>query len=666
MIFPAKMKKLELLIFKTDTDAVLEYLGTERCFQVSDRIEGSPSQRYTELEELLRKLQAASIFLGIAASIEDGNRERCSGIPHEEDIAAAQDICLNTGPLVEREKNLVERRQKTRNTMDEIEAFGKLDLPLRDIESVTFLAFRFGIIDPARLEALRAAIGERAFIAELDESGKIFAVSSKKGRFALDTELKKVNFVETPVPEEIKNLPPEALAALEKDYADAAQELESLKEEKLRLAARYGKVLADIVDKTAAGLLTEDLKAHLVSTETTCRLSGWIPAEYAKKVRTRLEELTRGRIAIRSYAPEEVQAVKEGKEKIPVRLAHGKFLQSFSRLVVSYGTPLYGTIDPTVMVCVFFVLLFAIMFGDIGQGFVGVLAGFVLGTGKIAALRAWKKFAPIFKTVGCACMVTGFLYGSVFCSEELLVRPTRYITAHLFGYEMDRFITLLPNHGIDKIFAFFAFTIGIGVIINSIGLGINIYNRLRLKDFRHAIFAKTGIVGAFLFWYVIALALRLGLGAAFGTVDILCIALPLGLLFWGEPLYRLLFHVRPLFHEGIFTFVMEGFVEILETLSYFFSNTVSFLRVGAFAMSHAILSLIIFILADLIEQIPGGPVLRVLVVVGGNILIIVLEGLIVSIQVIRLHYYEFFSKFFTETGAAFKPFELRVQKGNLN
>jgi V/A-type H+-transporting ATPase subunit I len=268
--------------------------------------------------------------------------------------------------------------------------------------------------------------------------------------------------------------------------------------------------------------------------------------------------------------------------------------------------------------------------------------------------------------VGCACLVTGVLYGSVFCSEELLVRPSRFITAHLFGDEMDRFITLLPNQGISKIFTFFAFTIGVGVIINSIGLLINMYNRFKLRDFRHAIFAKTGIVGAFLFWYVIALAVRLGLGAAFGFADTLCIAIPLALLFWGDPLYRLLFHKRPLFTEGVFTFVMEGFVEVMETLSYFFSNTVSFLRVGAFAMSHAILSLIIFILADLIAEVPGGPVLQILVIVGGNILIIVLEGLIVSIQVIRLQYYEFFSKFFAETGEVFKPFELRVQKGNMN
>jgi V/A-type H+-transporting ATPase subunit I len=186
------------------------------------------------------------------------------------------------------------------------------------------------------------------------------------------------------------------------------------------------------------------------------------------------------------------------------------------------------------------------------------------------------------------------------------------------------------------------------------------YNRFKLRDYRGGIFAKTGALGAFLFWYAILMAARLGMGGVFRVQDVLCIGIPLVLLFWGEPLYRLLFGKRPLFPEGIFSFVMEGFVEVMETVSYFISNSVSFLRVGAFALSHAVLSLIIFTLVSLLESVPGGIFFQILIVVAGNVLIIVLEGLIVSIQVIRLQYYEFFSKFFTESGEAFKPFELNT------
>ena len=106
--------------------------------------------------------------------------------------------------------------------------------------------------------------------------------------------------------------------------------------------------------------------------------------------------------------------------------------------------------------------------------------------------------------------------------------------------------------------------------------------------------------------------------------------------------------------------IIEGIVELLEVFSSFFSNSVSFLRVGAFALSHAVLSFIVFTMTELVggDMSAGG----IAVEVFGNAVIIVLEGLIVAIQVVRLQYYEFFSKFFTETGKEFKPFRFKYKE----
>jgi V/A-type H+-transporting ATPase subunit I len=103
-------------------------------------------------------------------------------------------------------------------------------------------------------------------------------------------------------------------------------------------------------------------------------------------------------------------------------------------------------------------------------------------------------------------------------------------------------------------------------------------------------------------------------------------------------------------------------VEILETASTYISNTVSFLRVGAFALSHAVLSYIVFRFTEEIANSgigPAGSVSALLIMIFGNLVIIVLEGMIVAIQVVRLQYYEFFNKFFTDTGAEFSPFRFR-------
>jgi V/A-type H+-transporting ATPase subunit I len=112
--------------------------------------------------------------------------------------------------------------------------------------------------------------------------------------------------------------------------------------------------------------------------------------------------------------------------------------------------------------------------------------------------------------------------------------------------------------------------------------------------------------------------------------------------------------------HGVFTFIIEVFVEILETISTFFSNTISFVRVGAFALSHAVLSYVVFYFTEtLVVSGPVGTFPAVILMIFGNSLIIALEGLIVAIQVVRLQYYEFFSKFFFENGVIFSPFRIR-------
>jgi V/A-type H+-transporting ATPase subunit I len=157
-----------------------------------------------------------------------------------------------------------------------------------------------------------------------------------------------------------------------------------------------------------------------------------------------------------------------------------------------------------------------------------------------------------------------------------------------------------------------------------------------------------------------ALGVIAGGPVGFAWFDIAGFGIPVLGLFFGPALWRIITKERPILEHGMMAFLMEGFVEILESASYFISNTVSFLRVGAFALSHAVLSFIVFALSDMVSgSAPIGAVFGFLVMVFGNALIILLEGLIVTIQVIRLQYYEFFSKFFTETGVEFAPFRFR-------
>jgi V/A-type H+-transporting ATPase subunit I len=326
-------------------------------------------------------------------------------------------------------------------------------------------------------------------------------------------------------------------------------------------------------------------------------------------------------------------------------------------MVFSYSIPLYGTIDPTPFVAVMFVLLFAIMFGDVGQGLVGLIIGLLINSGRVASFESYrrKSFGTAFAAAGLASMVSGFFYGSFFANEHFLEPASRFVTRLLVGRPIDHIISL---QGFQKIILFFGVTIGVGAIINSIGLLINLVNTIRRRDWEAALLSKTGLAGALFFWYGLSIAIRILLGGHLAAIDFVALAIPLLALFLKDPLMRLAEGHRPLLSEGMFAFIMGGIAEILESAIYYVSNSVSFLRVAAFALAHTVLSTIIILMADMVGGAPGGIVFKLLVIVIGNSVIVILEGLIVSIQVVRLQYYEFFSKFFNESGEEFVPFNL--------
>jgi V/A-type H+-transporting ATPase subunit I len=294
--------------------------------------------------------------------------------------------------------------------------------------------------------------------------------------------------------------------------------------------------------------------------------------------------------------------------------------------------------------------------------------GLLTGKKGSRVLKGFRKYSVPLISVGISSMVMGFLNGEVFTHGDLLIAPTRAITGFFMritgipGAPPERILHLMPEKGnIEKLFYFFGFTIGVGVVLNSLGLLVNIINQCTLKKYEKAFFSKTGLAGTLLFWYALFIALRIFFGGRFAWFDLLGLLVPVFCIFFGPLIWRLISGRRPLLEHGFLVFVMEGFVEVLETASTYISNTVSFLRVGAFALSHAVLSFIVFTLSGMVSQITAGPVFSMIIMIFGNGVIIILEGMIVAIQVIRLQYYEFFSKFFTETGVEFSPFRFRKE-----
>ena len=660
MIRPRKMKRIEMTVLKSDMNAVIEYLGRREAihFPESRGGEGKDSAR---IRDILDKLRAAAEFLALELPAEP---EADSVMPGETEEAQSEKVCAAAEALKNREIEAVRQRHRIGETFSEARAFSNLNAPFADLDQLSYLTLRVGRLDPRGQLELRQTLSDRAVIIPLG-GDRILAAGSRKGRFALDSELKKYSFEPIAIPEGYKGVPAEMLYGLEGQLKAAEKELAEITREKERMKSEAAPDMRRLAASWLMALAAEQLKAQFTATESIYLLSGWTPEDMVPVIAADLSKLSAGRVAIRAYKPDDIPEVRDGTEKVPVALKHGAFVKGFEGVVFSYGAPLYGTIDPTPLVAVFFTILFGIMFGDVGQGFVLFLAGLLASRRGLKSFARFGKYSSPLIAVGVASMIMGLLNGEVFTIEELLVAPTRAITGALTGHPVDRILNIMPlaekGGSVKKLFYFFGFTIGIGVILNSLGLLINIVNRCIMKKYENAFFSKTGLSGLLLFWYAIFIAIRCVSGGRFEYADFAGLLLPVLCIFFGPVIWRCIAREKPVLEHGIMTFIMEGFVEILETASTYISNTVSFLRVGAFALSHAVLSYIVFRFSEELASGagPAGSFSALLIMIFGNALIIVLEGMIVAIQVVRLQYYEFFSKFFTETGVEFSPFRFR-------
>jgi V/A-type H+-transporting ATPase subunit I len=342
------------------------------------------------------------------------------------------------------------------------------------------------------------------------------------------------------------------------------------------------------------------------------RLQGWVPAQDMAQVERALSEKLANPFVIESRNP-----LPEERPLVPSVMRHGKLLRPFLALVTQYGVPRYGEVNPTHLFALTYTLMFGMMFGDVGHGAVILLSALLLQ-------RRLGSFTAFGIAAGISSMLFGFLYGSLFGYEHLLHAiwiaplsdPLYMLTvALLWGIGFITLVTLL-----------------------------NILNHLAQGDRNGALFADNGLLSLLLY------AGLLGTGYSFyksGSVGAFWAILTVITLI-GIFAHKLIEQEAPIGER-----ILVAFIETFETITGFVSNTLSFLRVAAFSLNHVALAIAVFTLANMM-----GDTGHWITVVLGNVFILVLEGLIVAIQVLRLEFYEGFSRFYSGDGKAFKPLTL--------
>jgi V/A-type H+-transporting ATPase subunit I len=380
--------------------------------------------------------------------------------------------------------------------------------------------------------------------------------------------------------------------------------------------------------------------------EHTALITGWIPKDSLEKLTTALRTTLGKNFVLNAQSPESIPEVKTNKVKVPVIYNNPKFLKPFESLVTTYGSPDYNEIDPSGIIGLAFLLMFGVMFGDIGHGLVLFLVGRLLQK----RLKSAEVLGKIMTRAGGSSMIFGLIFGSLFGHE--------FHGRYLPGLPLP----FLPMENIDT---FMAVAVAFGILFISIGLVINIINSIRARDIEKGFLENHGLAGALFYWGAVALLVKYIVSGTLGIPlwsMLLILGIPLLVIFLKEPLNHLIKKKRPIVEEPI-TYIISSLIEVMETFIGFLSNTVSFIRVAAFSLAHAALFAAIFAIVKIVKgSAPEPTTSSILISLGveviGNIVIIILEGLVVSIQSVRLIFYEFFSKFYAGEGESFVPMKI--------
>ncbi|MFO7903132.1 MAG: V-type ATPase 116kDa subunit family protein [Pirellulaceae bacterium] len=656
MFKPEPMVQVNALILKRDERVVLDRLGRAGVMHLSRTEAGpgtaplDPPDKGPDLARcgaLLQRLEDACSALEIT--------DRPAGVDHcsdredltdreftlEEVDQRLQEIEQQLEQLMERQAALEQQWSQVTMLLDQIAGYGELGLPLGHLNQSAFLHFAVGSLPTRNLEQLREAAEGNVVLLPLQQREArqaVMALTSRKGRFALETALKQSGFrhEKPPVEEDadIGTLVDQSRG----ERTRLADELESVRAQRRQLAERSAAELAALERAVREEQAILGAQQHFPHTDNALLITGWVPAEQSNVVQGCLHGVCGERCVIRIEDPGDVPV-----DQIPVLLRPPRLLRPFITLVTGFGLPGYRDLEPTLLVAISYMLMFGIMFGDVGHGGLLTIAG--IGAMLVGRQAKVQDYGLLVLMAGLSSIVFGVVYGSYFGIPAL----QQYALWHD------------PLHAPVRLMVA---TVGVGVVMISLGVILNMINLFRRGDFVTGVLDKFGLVGGIFYWgclvFIVKYAALRELGLT-SLLFVLAIALPLLAVTLKEPLqYALEKRAGHAPHsDSLMMACMESLIEAFEAVLSYLANTISFVRLAAYAMSHAAILMATFAVADAVLDIPAaGGVLYVAVVIGGNAVALLLEGVVVAVQVLRLEYYEFFSKFFPGTGVPFRPFSL--------
>lgn len=597
------------------------------------------------------RLKSIASTLGISPELRD-----FSGVS----LNTPEDFSAWTDSLYKEVQKLYDEYDDMKSSVDDllrtdacIKHLVGLDVSFYDLFHLKYLALRIGRIPAENLQKLdyitNRCIHFVPFEKAPDYIWGLYITPKDYAEFA-DQLMNQLYFERIELPD-----------YLDQNAGDTDELLTSIIADENALCEQLGKQLDEIKEQRRDEILSVLSKLRLYSECFELRrmalisgqhfsFSGYCPARQAKKLRESLESLDTVQTVEVPIKP------KNAPADVPVKLRNNVIFRPFEMFVKMYGLPAYSGFDPTPYVAVTYCLMFGIMFGDLGQGLMVSLLGLILS-------RFTKNgLAPIMTRIGLFSAAFGVLYGSVFGIETI-------ITPFFHRESVWRFLgyTKQPESIFQVATTLLIAALVIGIVLILLSMMFNTALNFRKRNWGEALFSVNGVAGLVFYASLVAAVggmFMFGIDL-FSPAYIIClIVLPLVLIFFKHQLSELVMGVKHGEKMSVGNFIIENFIELFEAALSFLSNTMSYLRIGGFVLSHAGMMLVVAQLAG--TNVEGAEITAgtVIIYIVGNLVVMGIEGLLVGIQVLRLEFYEIFNRFYDGSGKDFRPVEINFNSEN--
>lgn len=646
MFYPQEVTEIEMIVPEKDIVPVTKVLSGQGTFQLADSNYLSPdikpgstsvwSDKAQALAALERRFQNVMTTLGIDEKTPP-IKDQTTDIDIDAVSKQLENIELDVKKVSDEIQTNNKQMEQYQNTIHQLEPVADIDLDLSLVHHSNFLYSVLGVIPLPNMERLETSLSQVPFILlplrKDNHEAVVWLAGSRNNQDVLERATRSAYLNPLVLPSGFQGAPVDIIQSLKKSYQAAEKKNEELVSDIQALSKKYSKELFDMYWGLRSAKMLTDAVVRYGRLKHTFLVVGWVVTSKLQSTMRQIESVSKETI----FETYPTKRPGNGRS-VPSYISHPGVMQPFQMLVTTFGQPRYDELDPTAIIMVMFPFLFGVMFGDLGQGIVLALLGWLLVSKKVKALKGMASLGGVILACGIVASIFGILYGSFFGFEEV-IHP----------------LWMSP---VKNILIILEIAIGGGVILLSLGYILGIVNAISARDWPKLFFEHSGIPGLTLYWSL------LGIGATafmptFPVPQMVFIVLGAAsfiVIAFSHIFINLFEGHRPLLEDNIFIYLIQVFFEMLEVVISYLSNTLSYVRVGAFAVAHGGLSAAIFILAEMAGVNTVGYWVAIFL---GNVFIVGFEGLIVGIQTMRLSYYEFFSKFFTAGGMKYEPLSTR-------